>query len=78
MAYSAFTFALEEQIAYIKIEARLGKSRIKIQKALKQVGSESLFAYSSIRRWVREFNNYNTCPRISTSPFNYCFNVSKI
>ena len=41
----------------IKIEARRGKSAIEIQKALEEVGSEFVFPYSSITRWVRQLNN---------------------
>ena len=44
----------------IKIEARWGKSPTEIQKALQEVGSESLLAYSSIKQWVQEFNNGRT------------------
>ena len=47
MADGAFTLMHNEQIVYIKTEARWGKSAIEIQKALKEVGSESLLTYSS-------------------------------
>ena len=47
----------DEQVTYIKIEARLGKSTIEIQKALEEVGSEFVLPYSSIIQWVRQFNN---------------------
>ena len=43
--------------SYTKIEARWGKSAIEIQKALEEVGSEFVLPYSSITRWVRQFNN---------------------
>ena len=57
MADSAFTLTREEQIAYIKIETRRGKSASEIQKALEEVGSTSIFGYSTITRWVRELND---------------------
>ena len=47
MADGAFTLMHNEQIVYIKTEARWGKSATEIQKALKEVGSESPLAYSS-------------------------------
>ena len=47
----------EEQIAYIKVEARRGKSASEILKALEEVDSGSILRYSTIKRWVREFNN---------------------
>ena len=37
--------------------ARRGKSVIEIQKALEEVGSEFVLPYSSITRWVRQFND---------------------
>ena len=40
MADSAFMLMHGEQVTFIKIEARLCKSAIEIQKALKEVGSE--------------------------------------
>ena len=57
MADGAFTPTRNEQVTYIKIEARRGKSAKEIQKALKEVGSEFVLPYSSITRWVRQFNN---------------------
>ena len=57
MADGAFTLTRDEQVTYIKIEARRGKSAIEIQKALGEVGSEFVLPYSSITRWVRQFNN---------------------
>ena len=57
MVDSAFTLTRNKQVTYIKIDARLGKSAIEIQKALKEVGSEFVLPYSSITRWVRQFNN---------------------
>ena len=56
MADGAFTLTHDEQVTYIKIETRRGKSTIEIQKALKEVGSEFLRPYSSITRLVRQFN----------------------
>ena len=52
MADGAFTLTHDKQVTYIKIEARRGKSAIEIQKAL-----EFILPYSSIPRWVRQFNN---------------------
>lgn len=60
MAEGAFTLTREEQIAYIKVEARRGKSASEILKALEEVASESILGYSTIKRWVREFNNGRT------------------
>ena len=57
MVDSAFTLTHNKQVTYIKIDARLGKSAIEIQKALKEVGSEFVLPYSSITRWVKQFNN---------------------
>ena len=57
MVDSAFTLTSDKQVTYIKIEARQGKSVIEIQKALEEVGSEFALPYSSITRWVRQFNN---------------------
>ena len=57
MADGAFTLTRDEQVTYIKIEARRGKSAIEVQKALEEVGSEFVLPYSSITRWVRQFNN---------------------
>ena len=57
MADGAFTLTHDKQITYIKIEARRGKSTTEIQKVLKKVGSEFVLPYSSITRWVRQFNN---------------------
>ena len=57
MADGAFTLTSDEQVTYIKIEARRGKSVIEIQKALEEVGSEFVLPYSSITQWVRQFNN---------------------
>ena len=48
MADGAFTPTCDERVAYIKIEARRGKSAIEIQKALKEVGSVFVLPYSSI------------------------------
>ena len=56
MADSAFTLTRDEQVTYIKIEARRGKSAIEIQKALEEVGSEFVLPYSSITQWVRQFS----------------------
>ena len=39
MADGAFTLTRDEQVTYIKIEARRGKSATEIQKALEEVGS---------------------------------------
>ena len=57
MADCAFTLTREEQIAYIKIESRRGKGAPEILNALEEVVSTSVLAYSTIRSWVREFNN---------------------
>ena len=57
MADGAFWLTLDEQVTYTKIGARRGKSEIEIQKVLEEVGSEFLLPYSSITRWVRQFNN---------------------
>ena len=57
MVDGAFTLMRDEQVTYIKIEARLGKSAIEIQKALEEVLSEFVLPNSSITRWVRQFNN---------------------
>ena len=57
MADGTFTLTRSEQVTYIKIEARRGKSVIEIQKALEEVGSEFVLLYSSITQWVRQFNN---------------------
>ena len=57
MADCAFTLTREEQIAYIKIESRRGKGAPEILNALEEVVPTSVLAYSTIRRWVREFNN---------------------
>ena len=58
MADCAFTLTREEQIAYIKIESRRGKGAPEILNALEEeVVPMSVLAYSTIRRWVREFNN---------------------
>ena len=57
MADSAFTLTRDEQVTYIKIEPRQGKSMIEIQKVFEEVGSEFVLPYSSITRWVRHFNN---------------------
>ena len=56
MADGAFTLTCNEHVTYIKIESRRGKSAIEIQKALNEVGSEIVLLYSSITRWVRQFN----------------------
>ena len=53
----AFTLTREEQIAYIKIESRRGKGAPEILNALEEVVPTSVLAYSTIRRWVHEFNN---------------------
>ena len=57
MADGVFTLTCNEQVTYIKIEARRGKSAIEIQKALEEVGSEFVLPYSSITRWARQFNH---------------------
>ena len=57
MSEDAFTLTREEQIAYIKVEARRGKGASEILKALEEVDSGSILGYSTIKRWVREFNN---------------------
>ena len=57
IADGAFSLTRDKQVTYIKVDARLGKSAIEIQKALKEVGSEFVLPYSSITRWVRQFNN---------------------
>ena len=57
MADGTFTLTPEEQVTYIKIEARRGKSAIEILKALEEVGSQFVLPYSSITRWLRQFNN---------------------
>ena len=43
MADGAFRLMRDEQVTYIKIKARWGKSAIEIQKALEEVGSEYLY-----------------------------------
>ena len=55
MADCAFTLTREEQIAYIKIESRRGKGASEILNVLEEVFPTSVLAYSTIRRWVREF-----------------------
>ena len=60
MEDGVFTRTHDEQVTYIKIEARRDNSAIKIQKTVKEVGSEFLLPYSSITRWVRQFNGRNT------------------
>ena len=50
MADGASTPTRDEQVTYIKTEARWGKSTI-------EVGSEFVLPYSSITQWVRQFNN---------------------
>ena len=57
MADCAFTLTWEEQIAYIKIESRQRKGAPEILNALEEVVPTSVLAYSTIRRWVCEFNN---------------------
>ena len=57
MADGAFTLTRDEQVTYIKIEARRGKNAIENQKAFEEVGSEFVLSYSSITPWVRQFNN---------------------
>ena len=57
MADGAFTLTHDKQVTYIKIEARRGKRAIEIQKVLEEAGSEFVLQYSSITRWVRQFNN---------------------
>ena len=57
MADGAFMLMRDKQVTYIKLEARWGKGVIEIQKALEEVGSEFVLPYSSITRWVRQFNN---------------------
>ena len=57
MADCAFTLTREEQIAYIKIDSRRGKGAHEILNALEEVVPTSVLAYSTIRRWVREFND---------------------
>ena len=47
MAEGVFTLAREEQFAYIKVEARLGKSASEILKALEKVASEPVLGYST-------------------------------
>ena len=56
-ADGAITLTRDEQVTFIKIQARPGKNVIKIQKALEGVASEFVLPYSSITRWVRQFNN---------------------
>ena len=53
MGDGAFTLTCDEQVTYIKIEARRGKSAIEIQKALEEEGSEFVLQYCSITCWVR-------------------------
>ena len=43
--------------AFIKIESRRGKGAPEILYALEEVVPTSVLAYSTIRRWVHEFNN---------------------
>ena len=57
MADCAFTLTRKERIAYIKIESRRGKGAPEILNALEEVVPSPVLAYSTIRRWVREFNN---------------------
>ena len=86
MADGAFTLTRDEQVTYIKIEARRGKSATEIQKALKEVCSEFVLPYSSIIQWVRQFNNRrNTvsnkhlCGRpLSTTTSENVENVAKL
>ena len=57
MVDGAFTLMRDEQITYIKIEGRRGKSAIEIQTLREEIGSKFAVPYSSITRWVRQFNN---------------------
>ena len=58
MADCACTLTREEHIAYIKyIESRQRKGAPEILNALEEVVLTSELAYSTISRWVREFNN---------------------
>ena len=57
MADGVFRLTHDEQVTYIKIEARQGKNTIEIKKALKVLGSEFVLPNNSVTRWVRQFNN---------------------
>ena len=85
MSEDAFTLTREEQIAYIKVEARRGKSASEILKALEEVHSGSILGYSTIKRWVREFNgrivisNKHLCERtLSATNEENVKNVAKL
>ena len=57
MADGMFTLMRDEQVTYIKIEARRGKGAIEIQNAPEEVGSEFALPYTFITRWVRQYND---------------------
>ena len=50
MADGMFTLTCDEQVTYIKNEARRGKSMTETQKALEEVSLEFVLPYSSIIR----------------------------
>ena len=50
MAHGVFTLTRDEQVTYIKNEARRGKSMTETQKALEEVSLEFVLPYSSIIR----------------------------
>ena len=72
IAEDALTLTHKEQIAYIKIEPRRGKSTSEILKALEEVDSGSILGYSTIKRWVREFNNGGLSLATSTCVEEFC------
>ena len=46
MADGAFPMTRNEQVTYVNIKARWGKSAIEIQKGLEEVGSEFIIPYT--------------------------------
>ena len=65
MENGAFTMTREEQNSHIKIKARWGKNVLEILKAHKEVASESILGYSTIKQCLREFNNGRTVVSIN-------------
>ena len=57
MADDAFALMREEIYAYIKIESRHGKKATEIFNALQEVDPTCAVGFSTICRWVRDFNN---------------------
>lgn len=57
MEDDAFALTREEIYAYIKIESRRGKKATEIFNALQEVDPTCAVAFSTICRWVKDFNN---------------------